>query len=82
MSQCLNATQLDGFQSDHGFAAVGALIGNVVNSDSGLAIVHETANARGVRIKCRSSLTRAAHILTRLGYSFSSCGARATLTRF
>ena len=82
MSRYLNATQLDGFQNDHGFAAVGALIGNVVNSDSGLAIVHETTNARGVRIKLYNSSTRATHILTRLGCSFLRPGAEATLTRF
>ena len=50
MSRYLNATQLDGFQNDHGFAAVGALVGHVVNSDSGLAMVHEMTDARGVRI--------------------------------
>ena len=35
-------------QALHDFAAVGALIGNVVNSDSGLAMVHETSDATGV----------------------------------
>ena len=41
--------QLNNMQTLYGFAGVGALIGHVVNSDSGLAMVHETSDAAGVR---------------------------------
>ena len=33
----------------HGFSGVFALLGNAVNSDTGLAVVHETKDATGVR---------------------------------
>lgn len=42
-------------QTLYDFAAVGALVGNVVNSDSGLAMVHETSDAAGVRFHSYNS---------------------------
>ncbi|KAI0630984.1 hypothetical protein C8Q77DRAFT_1159701 [Trametes polyzona] len=38
---------MDSFQNVHGFSGVCALIGNVVNSDTALAMVHETEDAVG-----------------------------------
>ena len=78
---CLNKSQVDSLQELHGFAAVVALIGNVVNSDSGLAMVHETKNALGVCFQPRETSVRLAQILTRACRSSSRPGAEVILTK-
>ncbi len=42
--------QLDYLESVYGFSTILTLVGNVVNSDAGLANVYMTANAEGVSI--------------------------------
>ena len=66
----------------HGFAAVVALIGNVVNSDSGLAMVYETKDALGVRFPSHESSMMPAQKLTGSGCSSSRPGAERILTKF
>ena len=68
-------------QTLHGFAAVVALIGNVANSDSGLAMVHETSNAVGVCYQSRDSFMIPAQVLIEAGNSSFGQDAEPTLTK-
>ncbi|KAI0628532.1 hypothetical protein C8Q77DRAFT_1274293 [Trametes polyzona] len=46
---------MDTFQNVQGFSSVCALVGNVVNSDTALAVVHETKDAAGFfETRCRT----------------------------
>lgn len=58
----------------HGFSGVFALLGNIPNSDSGLAKLHETRDAKGVRVMFLSSCAKFTH--KHIGSSFRNDAAR------
>ena len=48
---------MDTYEVMHGFSGVFAVSGTLLNSDAGLAAVHETKNAVGVRLRLSVSPT-------------------------